>query len=445
MDMQCHVSSAVQSAANGMIANLERSATDFFSTVLNSLATFWVKPKTPLELATVSADGQTWTETKTVAFLQDKTLALTLTIFTLAIVIAGIRMAWEQRAKPLQELLKAIMTFVVVCGAGTAMMQILIAWSDEFAVSVVTDALGGDSFMEVMRNTITNGSETGSSLLTAHTSWMLMLLLSQTAAFASLIQIVLMLIRSAMLVLLGSTLPLAAAATNTEVGKAWFKKYCAWTLGFIAYKPAAALIYAAAIKLKQEMILDEGSSGLLQQLTGVMMMLLALLALPALLRLAVPVTAAVSGGSAGMGSAGPEIGSLASGAINVGPASQGGGAGASAGAGGGASGAAASGGGATGAATAGASAGAAALGPAGVAVAAGRKAAGAFAGAAAHSAGEAGGGSSGASSPRSGGPMRSARGGGGRSRSSSMSTPPPPPPKVTAGATAGDDGPVGSW
>ncbi len=436
MDMKCHVVEGVQSAANNWISNANQLSTDFFSTILNSLATFWVKPKTPVSLATSSDGGQTWTDSKTVAFVQGQTLKLTLTILALAIVIAGMRMAWEQRAKPVQELLKALLTFVVVCGAGTAAVQLLIAWSDEFSLNVIHAAIGGDSFSSTMKNMLMNPTDHGSGA--GMTSALMLILLGQLAAWASLIQIVLMLIRSAMLVLLGSTLPLAAAATNTEVGKAWFKKYCAWTLGFIAYKPAAALIYAAAIKLKEDKMLGQGT-GLMQSLTALMMMLLAVLAMPALLRFAVPLTAAVGGGSAGMGSTGPEMGSLASGAVTVGPSSR---SGSSAGASGGASGAGASGAGASGAATTGAKA--AGLGPAGVAAAAARKAAGAFAGAAAHSAGEAGGGSSGASMPRSSG----SRSGGGRanSRSSGGRTGPTPSPKVPVGSTSGGDtGPSGNW
>lgn len=402
-DLTCHVVDGVQSVATSWFDNFNRVSTDLFSTALNSLATFWVKPHTPVTLATPSGDGSTWTDSKTVAFVHQQTLALTVSIFTLAIIAAGVRMAWEQRAKPLQDLLKAMLTFVVVCGAGTAVVQLLIAWSDDFAVNVVTSAMGGDTFTSTMKNLVTAHTEHNSGQ--EFQSRMMFMVLAQMATFASLIQIVLMLIRSAILVLLGSTLPLAAAATNTEVGKAWLKKYCAWTLGFVAYKPAAALIYAAAIKLKNENMLSGDNSGVMQSLTALMMMMLAILAMPALLRLAVPVTAAVAGGSAGMGSAGPDMGSLATGALNVGPSSSRGG-GAS---GGGLSGGGASGGGATGAASTGAKAAgaSAALGPVGLAASAARKAAGTFAGAAAHSAGEAGGGPGGAGG---GGPGRSSRG-----------------------------------
>ncbi len=208
---------------------------------------------------------------------------------------------------------------------------------------------------------------------------------------AALIQVVLMVIRSAMLILLAGTFPLAAAATNTEMGKTWFKKYCAWALAFIAYKPAAALIYAAAIKMN-ELGVGQSSNSFVQTTTGLMMLFLAIFALPALLRFMVPVTAAVAGGSAGMGSSVADPGGMATGAVNVGRSAVGlgsrglrrrsSGGGASAGGGGGASGAVGVG--------AVASAG---LVAAGAAVNGARKVGGGVAGAAAHSAGESGGGS----------------------------------------------------
>src|SRR5216117_3024187 len=96
MDIECHVTHAVQSMATGWADYGNQVSAEFFSTALNSLSTFWVKSETPVTLAT--QDGQTWTNSDPVAFLHDKTLPLTLSIFTVAILVAGLRMAWEQRA-----------------------------------------------------------------------------------------------------------------------------------------------------------------------------------------------------------------------------------------------------------------------------------------------------------------------------------------------------------
>ncbi|MBB6565692.1 hypothetical protein HPO96_17040 [Kribbella sandramycini] len=405
MDLECHVSEGVQAVANGWLENARRMAADFFTSALNSQATFWVKTETPVQLAT-TADQQSWTNSVPVAFVHEKTLILTGAIFTLAIIIAGVRMAWEQRARPLQELLKAMLIFVLVSAAGTAVIQLLVEWSDAFALDVVQSATGGATFTDRLQ-TMMGAQDYGG--LADLKSGLMMILLFQVAGIASLIQIVLLLVRSAMLVLLGATLPLAAAATNTEMGKAWFRKYCAWTLAFIAYKPAAALIYAAAIKLKEQEMLGPGG-GLTGAMTALMMMALAIFALPALLRFAVPITAAASGGGAGMGSSVADPGGLATGAINVGRARSGSALGGASGGGlGGSAGGSALGGGASGARSVGAAAG---LGAAAGAVTAARKASGALSGAAAHSAGESGGGSGTPSSfPRGSG----GGGGGGRS------------------------------
>ena len=331
-------------------------------------------------------------------------------------------MAWEQRAKPLQQLLKATMLFVLVSAAGTATLQLLASWSDEFAVNLVQQSLPENQTFDtaigevILHGVMTNYAALGMPLSTA-------LWISLTVFAASVIQVILLLIRSAMLVLLAGTFPLAAAATNTEIGKNWFRKYCGWAVAFIAYKPAAALIYAAAFRMSQQPMGAQGENILVQVLTGVMMLLLAIVALPALLRFAVPITAAVAGGHAGSGSSIGDPGNLASGAINVARSRLGGSPSGSA-AGGSSGGAAtstgptgstlsgaASGGtltgartsGAAGAASSGGSAGGSTSAALGAAAGAGltaasagttaaRKSSGSLAGAAAHSAGEPGGG-----------------------------------------------------
>jgi hypothetical protein len=250
----------------------------------------------------------------------------------------------------------------------------------------------GQQFHQALGDALLQG---GASQVAAQQLPTLVMMFSGLSVFiAAVIQIVLLLIRSAMLVLLAATFPLAAAATNTEAGKAWFKKYCAWALAFIAYKPAAALVYAAAMKMTEAGMTDQSGNGLVHTLSGLMMMLLAVFALPALLRFAVPVTAAVAGGSAGMGGGAADPGGMATGAISVGRSAigrsssgGGGGGGSSSGGGGGGGG----GGGATGALGVGASAG---LAVAAAAVKGAKMAGGALAGAAAHSTGEAGGGGS---------------------------------------------------
>jgi hypothetical protein len=108
----------------------------------------------------------------------------------------------------------------------------------------------------------------------------------------ALVQLALMVVRYGMLVLLVGMLPLTAAATNTEMGMMWFKRAIGWLVGFIIYKPVAALIYATAIILiggppKVEGA-KEGTSDTLNMAMGITLMIVAVVALPAILRFVSP-------------------------------------------------------------------------------------------------------------------------------------------------------------
>jgi hypothetical protein len=97
-------------------------------------------------------------------------------------------------------------------------------------------------------------------------------------------------------VLLVGVLPLTAAATNTEMGMMWFKRAIGWLGGFIIYKPVAALIYATAITLMSTPAVPEGGKApegtpqTLKVIMGVTMMIIAVVALPAILRFVSPRT-----------------------------------------------------------------------------------------------------------------------------------------------------------
>ncbi len=118
---------------------------------------------------------------------------------------------------------------------------------------------------------------------------------------SSLLQVVLMIGRNGILVLLVGLMPLSASLTTLRMGQQWFERVLGWLIAFILYKPIAALTYAAAFSLIGDFA--PGSTDnekLIKAATGMLMMVLAVLALPALLRVVVPATAALgSGGAAG--------------------------------------------------------------------------------------------------------------------------------------------------
>lgn len=74
----------------------------------------------------------------------------------------------------------------------------------------------------------------------------------------------------------------AAIAAIAEWGNScWAKKIVGYAVAFIMLKPAAALIYAVAIKLWREASFDVTESG--ERFLGVILMVLAVLVLPALI------------------------------------------------------------------------------------------------------------------------------------------------------------------
>jgi hypothetical protein len=105
------------------------------------------------------------------------------------------------------------------------------------------------------------------------------------------------------LVILAGTWPLSASAAALDAGRPWFSKQTAWIVAFALYKPVAATIYAASFRLigTPGADADADADPTVAILSGVSVMVVAILALPALIRLVIPDTAPVSGGR-GMGS-----------------------------------------------------------------------------------------------------------------------------------------------
>lgn len=238
-----------------------------------------------------------------------------------SVIIGGARMAWEQRAEPGRDTVKSLLTLVVVAGAGTTIVGLLVAAADSFAVWIINGSLDCD--------VTTPGASCFDSNLSAMLSLtsgpaagglgpLLIIILGLIAILTSAFQIVLMVARGGMLVILAGILPLSASFTNTEMGKNWFRKCISWLVAFILYKPAAAIVYATSFQLIGTNVFADDGSGMLAILTGLMLMMLALLALPALLRFVTPMVGAMAGGAAGGALALGALAALPSGAAALG-------------------------------------------------------------------------------------------------------------------------------
>lgn len=241
-------------------------------------------------------------------FIQSRTWTYVVLLAVASVIVAAVRMAWEQRAHPGRDLVRSLVTLVLVTAAAVPAIGIFVTAMDRFSEWILLAALDcpGDGLSGCFNQNL-------GALLVAQpgASVFLTIVLGFVALVTSLIQIVLLAARAGMLVVLTGVLPLTAAATNTEWGQTWFKRSLAWLVAFILYKPAAAIIYAAAFQM------NSGPPGdLMQFLSGIMLMILAVVALPALMRLIAPAVGQMAnGGSAGVAAAAaavPAMGAISS-------------------------------------------------------------------------------------------------------------------------------------
>jgi hypothetical protein len=183
---------------------------------------------------------------------------------------------------------------VVVSAAATTFAAVLINSADQFSAWIIGQALGADehAFGYQLAKQLVDPLKDPGELL----GFAMIIFVGILMVITAIIQLALMIVRYGMLVLLVGVLPLTAAATNTEMGMMWFKRAVGWLAGFIIYKPVAALIYATAIKLMaapaapKGVTPPDGTPETLKLVMGITMMIIAVVALPAILRFVSPRT-----------------------------------------------------------------------------------------------------------------------------------------------------------
>lgn len=288
---------AVAQGADSALQVLATSVNEALGSALASLGTAWTQLATPN--LTGSGAGA-----ETVTFLRDSVGWYVAALAVLAVIVGGARLAWEQRGAPLLELVKALGTLAIVSGASITGIGLAVVAADGFSTWVIERSTSGTDFAQNLTTLIA---------LNAQGNAVLVIVLGVAAVFASFAQIMLMIARAGMLVILTGLLPLTAAFTTTETGRTWFRRALGWTLAFVLYKPAAAIVYATAFRLVGADVF--GEDGLVTVLVGLVLMVLALFALPALLRFVTPLVSATAGSGGGGALGAAALASLPTGAM----------------------------------------------------------------------------------------------------------------------------------
>jgi hypothetical protein len=287
------VGAATGGSSGGLLALIADPMASAAEGLLKTLGAFWMNVGTPqltgqgTPVTTITGDTQWIVNLVAVG----------------CILAAAARLAIRRRSEPTRVMLTGLVRLVFVTAAATVIVQAAGWLGDQWSAGLMNSAhLGTNGWSTAISVTALAGAFGGGDGV--------LLIVALLLILSSLIQLMLMVLRVGLLIVLTGTLPLAAAASMCEWGESWWRKHVGWLVAWLLYKPAAALLFASAFAL------TNGKS-LTEVLAGWMLLVLSVLILPALLRLVVPLTAAL-GATSGGGLALAATGALASGAAKMG-------------------------------------------------------------------------------------------------------------------------------
>ena len=282
----CNVSDAAGSAVSALIDSI---AADLAS-VMKSLMSFWIKAPDP-DLA--SGPGSV------IAQVQNITGPIIAFSVIVGIIVAAMKLvrASSDTHGDLDSLTRGLLLIVTVSVAGAGVVELLEAAFSQLAQYILDKGFNGHDVGQTLLQLFSD--PTGGGQVST-------VIFGILGIIVSAVQWAIMIFRGAILALLVGILPVAAAGALTDGGMQSFKKVCGWIAAFILYRAAAAIIYATAF-----LMLGSGlSSGVM---FGMILVVLSILALPALLRL-MPAGAEAMGGGGG-GAMGAVAGAVATGAV----------------------------------------------------------------------------------------------------------------------------------
>ena len=319
--VDCQVKQGVENVVTDGLSGIARNWLDTASGIIEFVGGWWLKAPA------VSADS------KAVFNIQESLWWYTGAIGILGILIALGRMVLSQDFKTLTSAAKPIVNIILVTGAYTAGIAGLSKAGDALAEWIMDRAANTDSSSKGL-----DSLGTAIVISTANPQGMAQhvgtfLIIGLISLIGSIVLFGFMIFRDVMLLVMLAFLPSIAAATGSETGDQAFRKANGWLVALLLFKPVAATIFALGLTLMKDNSSFSGDEGtVMKALSGVVVILLASLSLPSLVKFVVPAAAAGSTGFSGGGAIGGAV-TVAAGAAVLSGIGTGGGAAAGAGAG----------------------------------------------------------------------------------------------------------------
>src|SRR4051794_29148162 len=224
--------------------------------------------------------------TSPAATIRSYVLWIALVVAVGEVIWQGIVLAVTRRPEPALDVGRGLFTLALWSALGIIGPAASLRAGDAFSVWVLDAAAHGNAADRLIRLASLSGIDSAGAVI----------LLGLLMMLAGLAQAVLMMFREGALVILAGVVVLAASGSMSRSTRPWLPKVLGWMLALICYKPAAALVYASAITL-----VGQGDDPR-TVVVGLTMMLLALVALPALMKLFTWATGSASAGGGGLSS-----------------------------------------------------------------------------------------------------------------------------------------------
>jgi type IV secretion system protein TrbL len=272
LDLTCAATKVAASAFDSIVESAGKAAAE----MIGNAMTFWVGTET------VNPDSPA------VQNLQRYTVPVSAVILTGSVMVQGIRMMLSRKKDPLIAVAVDLIRYAVIHAIGLTTLALGVQAADAIAQALVDQGL--NDYAERMKGIFTQGIDTNGAFS--------LLLLALIGFLLGMLQWLLAFVRTAGLLVLAALLTLAAARAE------WMKRIVPWALTLVAYKPMAAMIYVIGFQL-----MGDGQD-VSTRLTGLMVLALAAVAMPAMMRFFAWSSGATSGGS-GVG------GGLAAGAMGI--------------------------------------------------------------------------------------------------------------------------------
>lgn len=262
--------------------------------VIKSMSTFFVSMPDPNV-----GDPDTGVPSASVGFLQSSLAPIAGVIMIVALIIGSAKLMHSERPGSFREMVAMLVRYVLTAGLAIPVTASALIAADAVARwlldrSIPPGTTFGDNLMKMLAP---GGTLTGVFAIIG-------LVL---AGLASLLLCVMLVFRNAMVIILLGTILITAAYSNTESGGEAFRKHIGALIAYVIWKAAAALVFASAFRMMSTDL--AAPDGVTTWCAGMATLIMAILALPALMRVIVGAVApAASGRGFGGSVAGMAVG-----------------------------------------------------------------------------------------------------------------------------------------